>query len=145
MARAAGPILIVEDDRDIAESMAELVRLDGYEATVAGDGREALLQLRVGPLPSCILLDLMMPVMSGWDFLATLHDEAQVWVIGGAAVYLAALPMADRLEVTEVEVDTVGDAFAPAVDPVDWVGAAGPWLTSRTGLRYRFVPHTRRR
>ena len=77
--------------------------------------------------------------------LATLHDEAQVWVIGGAAVYVAALPTADRLEVTEVEVDTVGDAFAPAVDPVDWVADAGPWLTSRTGLRYRFVPHTRRR
>ncbi len=77
--------------------------------------------------------------------LATVHDEAQVWVIGGAAVYVAALPRADRLEVTEVEVDTMGDAFAPAVDPADWVADAGPWLTSRTGLRYRFVPHTRRR
>jgi dihydrofolate reductase len=67
-----------------------------------------------------------------------------VWVIGGAAVYAAALPVADRLEVTEVDVDADGDAFAPEVDLADWAGGTGPWLTSRTGLRYRFSSYTRR-
>jgi dihydrofolate reductase len=71
--------------------------------------------------------------------------DEEVWVIGGAAVYAAALPRADRLEVTEVDLDTDGDAFAPRADPADWHTAAGPWLTSRTGVRYRFVTSTRRR
>lgn len=70
------------------------------------------------------------------------HDEA--WVIGGAAVYAAALPLADRLEVTEVDLQVAGDAWAPAVDATLWRVVAGPWLTSRTGTRYRFVSHTRR-
>ena len=81
--------------------------------------------------------------------LAVAHDEAadddpDAWVIGGAAVYAAALPLADRLEVTEVDLDVAGDAFAPELDPGQWEAAPGPWLTSRTGLRYRFVGCARR-
>lgn len=81
--------------------------------------------------------------------LALAHDEAadddpDVWVIGGAAVYAAALPLAGRLEVTEVDLDVAGDAFAPAVGVDEWTSIAGPWLTSRTGPRYRFVTHLRR-
>lgn len=75
MATEPSPILIVEDDRDIALSMAEAVRADGFGARVAGDGAEGLRLLREGPTPCCILLDLMMPVMTGWDFLETLQDE----------------------------------------------------------------------
>lgn len=70
------------------------------------------------------------------------HDEA--WVMGGAAVYAAALPLADRLEVTEVDLEVVGDAWAPVVDAALWRAERGPWLTSRTGIRFRFVSHTRR-
>ena len=77
-------------------------------------------------------------------------DEA--WVIGGAILYAAALPLANRVEVTEVDLDVSGDAHAPTVDPAEWDIATGPWLrstgsrqTSRTGPRYRFVTHTRRR
>ena len=81
--------------------------------------------------------------------LAVAHDEAasasgEVWVMGGAAVYAAALPLADVLEVTEVDLDVPGDAFAPDVDPDGWRTVTGPWLTSGTGLRYRFVRRTRR-
>ena len=81
--------------------------------------------------------------------LAFAHDEAaaagvDAWVIGGAAVYAAALPFADVLVVTEVDLDVAGDAFAPPTDPGEWEAATGPWLESRTGLRYRFVTHTRR-
>ena len=78
-----GPILIVEDDHDIAESMAELVRADGFDARVAENGEVALRKLREGPRPSCILLDLMMPVMSGWDVLEALEKAPR----------LAALPI----------------------------------------------------
>ena len=76
--------------------------------------------------------------------LGLAHDEAEVWVVGGATVYAAALPLADRLEVTEVDVAADGDAFAPRVDPATWVTTAGAWLTSRTGVRYRFLSSLRR-
>ena len=79
--------------------------------------------------------------------LALAHDDStggDVWVMGGAAVYAAALPLADRLVVTEVDLDAAGDAFAPLLDPGEWDAATGAWLESGTGLRYRFVTHTRR-
>ena len=82
--------------------------------------------------------------------LAFAHDEAagaagDVWVIGGAAVYAAALPLADVLVVTEVDLDVAGDAFAPEIDAGEWDAEIGPWQVSRTGPRHRFVTHTRRR
>ena len=69
---------------------------------------------------------------------ALTEDEA--WVIGGEQIYLLALPGATRCEVTEVDIDLPrddGDAVAPVLDE-SWVGAAGEWLTSSSGLRYRF-------
>jgi dihydrofolate reductase len=61
-----------------------------------------------------------------------------VWVIGGASVYAALLPMTDRLVVTELADAFEGDTYAPEVGP-EWVpDVANPaWLTSRTGLWYR--------
>lgn len=62
----------------------------------------------------------------------------QVWVAGGAGVYREALPLATVVEVTEVDMEVPGDTFAPAL--TGWhVAAAGPWQTSVTGLRYRFM------
>jgi dihydrofolate reductase len=70
------------------------------------------------------------------------------WVIGGGQVYAALLGRADRLEVTEVDVDVPGDALAPPVDAADWelaaVDPAEGWHTSRTGVRYRYLTHRRR-
>ncbi|MGW5744297.1 dihydrofolate reductase [Amycolatopsis sp. NPDC003861] len=60
-----------------------------------------------------------------------------VWVIGGAAVYRAALPVADRIVVTEIRESFEGDTYAPEVGrPADSVGE---WLESSTGLHYRFL------
>lgn len=70
----------------------------------------------------------------------------EAWVIGGAEVYLLALPLATRCEVTEVEIDLVRDdedALAPVLDEA-WVGRTGEWQASRTGLRYRFHSYRRR-
>src|SRR4026209_1380362 len=62
------PVLIVEDDQDLREMMAQLLTLEGYEAATVGNGREALEYLHGRPNPHVILLDLMMPVMDGWEF-----------------------------------------------------------------------------
>ena len=75
---------------------------------------------------------------------AALGDD-ETWVIGGAQIYTLALPLASRCEVTEVEVDLPRDdedAVAPVLDET-WRGTTGEWLTSTTGLRYRFCSYRR--
>lgn len=71
--------------------------------------------------------------------------EPETWVIGGEQIYALALPRADRCEVTEIDIDLPrddGDAVAPVLDET-WIGAPGEWLTSDTGLRYRFLHYRR--
>jgi CheY-like chemotaxis protein len=67
--RKSARILVVEDDRDIRESVVEVLEDEGHVVTAAADGREALDLLHsASPPPDLILLDLMMPVMSGYQF-----------------------------------------------------------------------------
>jgi CheY-like chemotaxis protein len=61
-------ILIVEDDRDVARLLAEILEAEGYCTAVAANGCEALNHLRTNGHPDLILLDMMMPVMDGWTF-----------------------------------------------------------------------------
>jgi CheY-like chemotaxis protein len=62
------PILIVEDDADLREMMAQILTLEGFRVETVANGREALDYLQQGDFPDLILLDLMMPVMDGWEF-----------------------------------------------------------------------------
>jgi CheY-like chemotaxis protein len=61
-------LLLVEDDAAIRSTLAEMLGDEGYAVTAVGNGREALEELRAGAPPDVILLDLMMPVMDGWEF-----------------------------------------------------------------------------
>lgn len=61
-------VLIVDDDDGIRRSLARLLRLEGYATAEASNGMEALEYLRSHPAPRLILLDLMMPLMNGWQF-----------------------------------------------------------------------------
>jgi len=61
-------VLIVEDDLDIRDALSQVLEYEGYEVSTAGNGREALDYLNSNPKPNLILLDLMMPVMDGWQF-----------------------------------------------------------------------------
>jgi CheY-like chemotaxis protein len=65
-----GPILIVDDDIDIRELLAETLEALGFSCVTAENGLSALELARSMPAPpSVILLDLMMPVMDGYGFL----------------------------------------------------------------------------
>jgi CheY-like chemotaxis protein len=68
-------ILIVEDDADMRESLGEILQFEGYRVAGAANGREALNHLRQAEAPCLILLDLMMPVMSGWEFREQQRQE----------------------------------------------------------------------
>lgn len=65
----ARKILLVDDDVCIRESLSALLENGGYRVSTAGDGAQAMQALRVGPRPDAIVLDLMMPVLSGQEFL----------------------------------------------------------------------------
>lgn len=67
------PILVVDDDADIRETVADVLDHLGYSVITAENGRVALDLLRAGPPPALILLDLMMPDMDGWEFLSELR------------------------------------------------------------------------
>ncbi len=114
-------ILVVEDERAQREALAEVLSRLGYEVQCAANGSEALDLMRHSEsLPGLILLDLMMPVMDGWEFraqqrkdrtladvpvvvLSALDDAAKKKVQDGAAAFLskplrwqALLPVVER-------------------------------------------------
>jgi CheY-like chemotaxis protein len=68
-------ILVVEDDGDIRECYQSLLERAGYRVATAENGKEALDQLK-RQRPALILLDLMMPVMSGPEFLEILRADS---------------------------------------------------------------------
>ncbi|MDB4970923.1 MAG: response regulator receiver protein [Myxococcales bacterium] len=61
-------VLVVEDDDDLREVVLQTLARNGFTVAAARDGQEALDWLASQPLPNVILLDLMMPRMSGWEF-----------------------------------------------------------------------------
>jgi len=69
-------LLLVEDDYELSEALATVLRDAGYEVDVAPHGALALTHLRAGgPRPAAILLDLMMPVMDGFEFLDRMQQN----------------------------------------------------------------------
>ncbi len=66
-----------------------------------------------------------------------------LWVIGGAEVDEMALPLAQRLEITEVHLQAEGDAQAPSIDPHQWHETARERHTAANGLDYSFVTWVR--
>jgi CheY-like chemotaxis protein len=61
-------VLIVDDNEDAREALAEIFQIDGFAVLTAANGQEALELLKIEH-PCVVLLDLMMPVMNGWEFL----------------------------------------------------------------------------
>jgi CheY-like chemotaxis protein len=71
-------ILVVEDDADIRDAIRIVLEDEGYGVRTAGNGREALEALTRGLRPCVVLLDLMMPVMNGWQVLEQLKNDASL-------------------------------------------------------------------
>ena len=101
---------------------------------------------RFRPLPG--RTNLVLTTRSGWtapgaqvvgSVEQVLREHDDVWVIGGASVYSAFLPHADRVVLTEIDADIEGDTWAPELGP-EWEPAArepaSGWSTSSSGLRY---------
>jgi CheY-like chemotaxis protein len=68
-------VLIIDDEKDIRESLQQFLEFDDYPVKIASNGSEGLSTLSQLPLPQLILLDLMMPVMDGWAFAEALRAQ----------------------------------------------------------------------
>jgi CheY-like chemotaxis protein len=84
-------VLVVEDNAELRSALAEFLEFQGYHVREAADGREALDLLTYEvPEPCTVLLDLMLPVMNGWQLLSALerskvHSHSSFVVISGMA------------------------------------------------------------
>jgi dihydrofolate reductase len=135
----------------LPEDQARFKELTMGRTVVMGRLTWESLPARVRPLPgrkNVVLTRQADYMADGAHVVPTLQDaltDDLTWVIGGGQVYTLALPLATRCEVTEVEVELSrddGDATAPVLDEA-WVGTEEEWLTSSTGLRYRFFSYVR--
>ena len=135
----------------LPEDQAHFKNVTMGATVVMGRLTWASLPAKVRPLPgrrNVVMTRSADFVAGGADSTATLQEvltDDRVWVIGGGQIYALALPLADRCEVTEIDIDLpreTGDAMAPTLDE-SWVGAPGEWLTSGGGLRYRFISYRR--
>jgi CheY-like chemotaxis protein len=70
-------VLVIEDDATIREAVAEVLGYEGYEVRTARDGAEGMNMLEAIPGPTLVLLDMMMPVMNGWQFLAAQKNRTK--------------------------------------------------------------------
>ena len=87
-------ILIVEDEHPIRDIITEILEDEGYRVAGATNGLEALKYLRQHAHPRLILLDLGMPVMTGWEFCE--HQRRDPMLAGIPVVVMSALPDLDR-------------------------------------------------
>ena len=76
----ATTVLIVEDDRNIAELLQMYLEKEGYAVTIANDGGQGLAKFRAIK-PDMVLLDVMMPIMDGWEVCKAIRAEAQTPII----------------------------------------------------------------
>jgi CheY-like chemotaxis protein len=90
-------ILVIEDDLDIQESLEIFLEMENFGVISAYNGQEALQRLSSGARPDAIILDLMMPVMNGYEFLARLDLPESKELAEIPVVIVSAAKDAERL------------------------------------------------
>lgn len=135
----------------VPEDMARFKDLTTGHTVVMGRRTWESLPPRFRPLPgrrNIVLTRNPHYQAEGAEVITSLDDVLalpETWVIGGSEIYHLALPAATRCEVTEVEIDLRledEDALAPMLNE-SWLGTAGDWQDSSSGLRYRFISYVR--
>lgn len=71
-------VFIIEDDVDTRDMLAKFLEFEGYNVELASNGRQALDLLMTGASACVIVLDLMMPVMDGWEFRRRQIEDAKL-------------------------------------------------------------------
>jgi CheY-like chemotaxis protein len=101
-------VFVVEDDVDTRDMLGRFLELEGFRVELASNGKQALERLHAGVHPCVILLDLMMPVMDGWQFRRQQAAERDI-----ANIPVIVVSAAGRERISEI------DANAYLTKPVD--------------------------
>jgi CheY-like chemotaxis protein len=91
-------VLVVDDDAGIRESLRDLLELEGYDVETAEHGRDGLQRIEAAGVPCLVLLDLMMPVMNGVEFLKALRRHADPDIANTAVAVVSALDDAREVQ-----------------------------------------------
>ena len=87
-------VFVVEDDVDTRDMLGRFPELEGFRVELASNGKQALERLSAGVEPCVILLDLMMPVMDGWQFR---REQVQDQALAGIPVIVVSAAGRDRI------------------------------------------------
>lgn len=96
-------VLLVEDEPDVRQSLREVITEEGYRVSDVADGRQALEYLRTHEPPAVVLLDLMMPVMDGYEVLRAMKQD-------GALARIPVVVISAAAQATLEDVVTTGGA-----------------------------------
>jgi CheY-like chemotaxis protein len=85
-------VLIVDDDEGFREALSALLTVEGFDVQLATNGQEGLALLEQPPRAQVVLLDLMMPVMSGWELIDAMKSDPALADVTAAVVSAARSP-----------------------------------------------------
>lgn len=134
----------------LPEDMARLKRLTTGWPVIMGRKTWDSLPPKFRPLPG--RANIVITRQAGWkdagaetaaslpDALALCAASEEVWILGGAQIYAQAMPLAHRIEVTEIAENIEGDAFAPTLGP-EWRQTAREDHVSATGMKFSFITY----
>lgn len=134
----------------LPEDMARLKRLTTGWPVIMGRKTWDSLPVKFRPLPG--RTNIVITRQPGWkdtgaetaaslaDALALCAASAEVWILGGAQIYAQAMPLAERIEVTEIAETIEGDAYAPTLGP-EWLEAAREDHVSANGMKFSFITY----
>ena len=134
----------------LPEDMARLKRLTTGWPVIMGRKTWDSLPPKFRPLPG--RANIVITRQAGWqeagaetaaslpDALALCAGSEEVWILGGAQIYAQAMPLANRIEVTEIAENIEGDAFAPTLGP-EWRQTAREDHVSATGMKFSFITY----
>jgi dihydrofolate reductase len=128
----------------VPEDLAHFKQLTLGETVIMGRKTWDALDPRFRPLPGRRNLVLTRDpewAAPGAEVVQEVPDDG--WVIGGAEIFAATIDRAERLEVTELDLDIDGDTWAPPIGDSWRAITTSEWATSRTGIPYRFLSYGR--
>ena len=119
-------ILVVDDDPASVEALCELLKRSGHKVICAENGREALERLREGQRFCVILLDVMMPVMNGYEFR---EEQLKDPTLASIPVFLLTADWRARQKAEELHTDRF---FQKPVSPPELLAAVGEYCHPST-------------
>jgi CheY-like chemotaxis protein len=128
MSEAKTRILLVDDDGDLRRSLGEALEEAGYLVTASANGHDALAVLRGTPRPDVILLDLLMPVMNGWQFCQAKRADPATAPI--PVIAMSAAVSSDPRSPYYIEVD---DFIAKPLELDELLSKLEPWRSRSSG------------